>query len=1731
MDAAILVNQLLKIPNKYMKIFSQQDRVEAIVHRSWLRDLEEHSNVPNEFILHDQLSPSEVEAWFKQGENLGSSWIHLLFVVVEKLDTPVIPLPRLKPGGKIEAVLSYYQVLHYVSHTNHKNLWKEAFKKYSNNIYSGRYSDHSTIQLTDSSRVLRNVITRAYGCPILSLDGRPVPVEENATIHPNLLPCRFALEDGKSFILVFEGVPSHTLQDCVMFSPAVVNCHSKVQCLVYQLLCLLRHVHDKGLVLGDITLADIHVDAHLWIQVIPKLTANQYSFPSASSVKEKVKDVPVSNSSSTSDQKLTELTLGWVRGAVNNLDYLTALNNLAGRRFGDPRCHHVMPWVTDFSAPSGANWRDLTKSKFRLNKGDRQLDLTYDLPPSCNSAQVPHHISDVLSEITYYVYLARVTPRSLLCQYVRPQWVPAEYPSSIQRLQQWTPDECIPEFFTDPSVFKSVHPDLPDLEVPSWASSAEQLVAHHRAALESSYVSDRLHHWIDLTFGYKLSGQAAVKSKNVCLQLVDGHTEVTDCGVVQLFTSPHPPRAAPSPYWGVTPPRLHHHHPRPATKGSDEEEGPSSGGEDSVANTNSQTSHSSPLALTRLLSRSRGSLQASGSSPGDKQGSISLPHDYNPVALLTSVEALYSFTGTGPTKVTDSVGQAAQCKQVVAARRQQEMQVLGCLIVEMFLNSKVRLFSLKLSLAERLSVCQTVFAANRDAVPRCFRSLVALLLDDSDSEAPVTPRGTPPPSAHQLLQPALSSSLLPLPPTLPTVYSLVTTLREHTAAVTVLQAMRETHADREDALLACIHKLNQMKVESVAKHLQQLTEHPQFTVDLVLSYVVGLLEDPDTAVSAAWYLFDPIAKALGPVASTKVLLEPMVRLYDCDHTLSSPAQLKKRLKLYHRSFLLRLMVRFRLKTFLDHFITPLVEAVGGYHDVDLLLPAHHNEVSEVEEATECASVTSPLDEDSSADSEKTPMFVKESDSHQQTDTHPQEPEVFVLETEEPDQQQQIASLLLELQTDDADDGDGAAPDQSEPSDGESVTSTEQQQQSSSATEYNKVSEVGVASIQWLSHRLGPVLTATLLSRNLLRMLSLCYTQHGCTQQHGARLLGDENAANVLQCLSDIVGLYGEQFVVVQYLPATADVISMSKKLTASLEAAVVAHLTLLTHCLPLLSDNTLHQLFQEVILLRVCSPALRLGATLRQMFPGGVAARRALMLKLVQCLHVLMLRATTEQKIALVHTMAKFFSVFSKARGHTDDTRLEDPMNKIKDADPVGSFSPPKSGTADGDTNRFKALEELAAVMSPELANWAYGPFASFFGESLMEQSLKNHSFIRQLCEEHRLSHSHVSDPQLIDRVGEDYVEDSVGSFGTNVVVIGNRIDLHEPVPSPNPGPEDQADNLHRTDNNTRHLRGNWLSYWQNEVGNTSSLLDIKQIKLLSFSGHCNSVRALTVLDNENSFLSASRDKTVKVWSIRSMGDGSTVVPAQWTYTGHRKSVLSVCFCEAARLAVSCDSTVHVWDPYVGRVLAHTDPSRSPPVNTLRSLPAPSHQVLAATTDPTLRTLDTRVGGYVNELKVVSTPSGLVRCIAVSPSASWVALGQASGLLTVIDLRTGMILAAWRGHDGEVLQLVAASDTTLVSSSLDQAVSVWNPSEGKLKFNIKGPTEPVHCVDLYGGQLVSGTTANRVGVHSSLDPAATFSSSRLRSDSFRGVLTTLQVLPLNRLLLLGADTGNITLIC
>ena len=125
----------------------------------------------------------------------------------------------------------------------------------------------------------------------------------------------------------------------------------------------------------------------------------------------------------------------------------------AGREAGatDVADHPILPWVTDFTSPA-SNLRDLSRSKFRLKKGDQQLDFTFQ-----HSTSNPHHITELFSDITYYVYLARVTPLHTLKKVVRERFVAAEYPPSMARIFAWTPDECTPEFYTDPTIFISRH--------------------------------------------------------------------------------------------------------------------------------------------------------------------------------------------------------------------------------------------------------------------------------------------------------------------------------------------------------------------------------------------------------------------------------------------------------------------------------------------------------------------------------------------------------------------------------------------------------------------------------------------------------------------------------------------------------------------------------------------------------------------------------------------------------------------------------------------------------------------------------------------------------------------------------------------------------------------------------------------------------------------------------------------------------------------------------------------------------------------------------------------------------------------------------------------------------------------------------------------------------------------------------------------------------------------------
>ena len=68
------------------------------------------------------------------------------------------------------------------------------------------------------------------------------------------------------------------------------------------------------------------------------------------------------------------LTERWSLGRASNFEYLMALNAAVGRSAMDSRLPAVLPWVSDLTVPWGG-WRDLSRTKQRLKKGDEFLDM------------------------------------------------------------------------------------------------------------------------------------------------------------------------------------------------------------------------------------------------------------------------------------------------------------------------------------------------------------------------------------------------------------------------------------------------------------------------------------------------------------------------------------------------------------------------------------------------------------------------------------------------------------------------------------------------------------------------------------------------------------------------------------------------------------------------------------------------------------------------------------------------------------------------------------------------------------------------------------------------------------------------------------------------------------------------------------------------------------------------------------------------------------------------------------------------------------------------------------------------------------------------------------------------------------------------------------------------------------------------------------------------------------
>ncbi|TKY89529.1 hypothetical protein EX895_001314 [Sporisorium graminicola] len=235
------------------------------------------------------------------------------------------------------------------------------------------------------------------------------------------------------------------------------------------------------------------------------------------------------------------MTTAWREGRISNFAYLMALNTLAGRSMNDLTQFPCFPWVlADYSSDEVDLDDPASFRKLELPMGaqtptrrkefeDRYVQLQeVDMDPF-------HYGTHYSTASTVCGFLIRTRPFERLLMALQggnfdladrtfgsigKAWM------SASELSRGDVRELIPEFFYLPEFLRNTNRfnfgvtqagDLiDDVELPPWAKDDPRLfVLKHREALESEYVSQRLHHWIDLIFGYRSRGNEAVESTNV----------------------------------------------------------------------------------------------------------------------------------------------------------------------------------------------------------------------------------------------------------------------------------------------------------------------------------------------------------------------------------------------------------------------------------------------------------------------------------------------------------------------------------------------------------------------------------------------------------------------------------------------------------------------------------------------------------------------------------------------------------------------------------------------------------------------------------------------------------------------------------------------------------------------------------------------------------------------------------------------------------------------------------------------------------------------------------------------------------------------------------------------------------------------------------------------------------------------------------------------------------------
>jgi len=233
---------------------------------------------------------------------------------------------------------------------------------------------------------------------------------------------------------------------------------------------------------------------------------------------------------------------------------------------------------------------------------------------------------------------------------------------------------------------------------------------------------------------------------------------------------------------------------------------------------------------------------------------------------------------------------------------------------------------------------------------------------------------------------------------------------------------------------------------------------------------------------------------------------------------------------------------------------------------------------------------------------------------------------------------------------------------------------------------------------------------------------------------------------------------------------------------------------------------------------------------------------------------------------------------------------------------------------------------------------------------------------------------------------------------------------------------------------------------------------------LLTLKGHSAEVTACVMFTDDRRLLSSSADNTLKIWDVYTGLIEQTLI-------GHTGEVTAcAAFPDGKRvLSGARDKTLRVWDLQSGQTVMALKGHLS--WVTACAVLGSGERVLSGSWDRTLKIWDVASG---RELATLYGHSAGVRAIAVLPGGLLAVSGSEDHTLRLWDLSAGRELLAFHGHTAGVTACAILPDgRRMVSTSKDKTLRVWDLQSGEALATLHGHSAWVTaCVALPDGRFV-----------------------------------------------------------